>query len=451
MSPLKTIASARERLKAILGEGRGVAKNASWLVVLQLATYALPLITVPYLTRVFGVVTFGQVAAAATILSYLTIFVEWGANLGSTQVIAQKRAAGAMLGPAFWETLSARALLAALAAVVLGVLAILPPLEALAPLLLASFLGLVASALNVDWFLQGVERMGAFAKATLCARGAAVPLTFVFIHTPDDAWKAVALTGAVSLLAALYSLSVALREYDVGAPQAYLRGALRQIKEQRHLFTSRIAISLYTASTPLILTAIAGPHSAGLFAGAEKIARVVLQVLNQLSTAVFPRLNAMQASGSSRLAIASRKVLVIQLAIGAAGSIGLYVAAPLLVAVLLGRDFDESVQVLRWLACLPLAIALSNVLGVQVMIVRGMHRTFSAITLGSALLYLALCSALSASRGELGAAAAQVLCELLVLAVMVWVLWRNEADFMKQMLGFNTGKRAAQHSHREAS
>ena len=74
-----------------ISEYRGLIKNYSSLGLVQLSNYILPLITLPYLSRVLGVDFFGLVMMAQAIMIYLTIITDYGFNLTATKEIAKNR------------------------------------------------------------------------------------------------------------------------------------------------------------------------------------------------------------------------------------------------------------------------------------------------------------------------------------------------------------------------
>jgi PST family polysaccharide transporter len=55
-----------------------IAQNAGWLMILQLSSYAVPLLLLPYLTRVLGLHAFGELALAWAVLAYAGIFADFG-------------------------------------------------------------------------------------------------------------------------------------------------------------------------------------------------------------------------------------------------------------------------------------------------------------------------------------------------------------------------------------
>src|SRR5271156_4756136 len=79
--------------RAWFGRGRSstVTHNALAMLGSQIATYAFPLATIPYLARVLGPVHWGLVAFAQALGLYLSMVVEFGFNLSATRRIARSQ------------------------------------------------------------------------------------------------------------------------------------------------------------------------------------------------------------------------------------------------------------------------------------------------------------------------------------------------------------------------
>ena len=63
-------------------------KNGIWLYLLQIFNTVIPLLTLPYITRVFSTEDFGSFSIALNIFGYLQVLVEYGFALSVTRKVA---------------------------------------------------------------------------------------------------------------------------------------------------------------------------------------------------------------------------------------------------------------------------------------------------------------------------------------------------------------------------
>ncbi len=66
--------------------------NIMALGVVQLSNYAIPLITLPYLTRVLGPEAYGKVAFAQVLMAYFILLTDYGFSWSATRKISAHRA-----------------------------------------------------------------------------------------------------------------------------------------------------------------------------------------------------------------------------------------------------------------------------------------------------------------------------------------------------------------------
>lgn len=65
-------------------------KNINYMVLAQLANYAMPLLLIPYLIRAIGIYSFGEFSVAQAIINVGIIVVQFGFNIYITKHIAEK-------------------------------------------------------------------------------------------------------------------------------------------------------------------------------------------------------------------------------------------------------------------------------------------------------------------------------------------------------------------------
>jgi O-antigen/teichoic acid export membrane protein len=84
------------------------------------------------------------------------------------------------------------------------------------------------------------------------------------------------------------------------------------------------------------------------------------------------------------------------------------------------------------MAALPVIVAISNILGIQTMLVFNMKKTFSRIVLFSGVLNLMLIVPLVSTVGAEGAALSVLVTEVVVTSLMAVALMKN--GVLKQLL-----------------
>lgn len=411
-------AQLRHRLRS--QSGKGLIAAAIW----QLANYAIPLLTFPYLARVLGVEGFGLIGLAGAILGYAGLVVDWGFGFSGTRDIARHKDDPAEVRRILWSIVLAKATLAALCMLVIFVGATFVS-ASLRPVLLASTIYLVTLPFNLEWVLRGVERLGKFAKGSIIGRLAAVPLIYLLVREPDDVAIAVIASGMGGVFVAIiYGIELQKLGF-LGRPSFDVTQSWLSFKESFHLFLSTIAISLYTSSIMVALGIMSGPAQVGLYAAATRIQTPVRGLLSPISMVFFPRMSALGVSDPERASHLARRLLLAQGGFALLLTLALTFSAPLLVTLLLGPGFEEAVPVLRVLAWLILLTGISNVTGIMLMIPFDMKRQFTWCLVLGALVGTAIVFPLTYFHGALGAAFAALASEFVVTTSMLLVVRRR--------------------------
>jgi PST family polysaccharide transporter/O-antigen flippase len=431
MAPFTT--RLREPFREVLmpdpSSAKGFIRNLASTTIFQASGYILAMINVPYLTRMLGVADYGVLAFVISINGYLFLIVDWGFSLGSTRDIAQAHGDAETIRRIFWKTMTAKALLSLGAtAVLLGVTAMHPVPHPIY-LLLPGLLNIVGAVFSVDWLMQGLERMALFTVYSVGGRALGVLLTFVLVHGPADTWIACALQGVSSIAGGLAGFVIACRVLHMGKPHAPFAAAARQIWDYRHYFLSQSSWIAYCTAAPLFLTFASGATAVGLFAGADRIARIVMALIIPLSMVMYPRVNALMSRSREAAASAAGPFLAVQITFALLLTVVFFFAAGPIVTLILGPRFVAAAAVLRWLSALPLLAGIASTLSRQFLLPLGWDRAVSRITLICTAFYLVVLAPCCRGYGASGAAVALIMTEALHCAAFLFLLYRKERVF----------------------
>lgn len=398
--------------------------NITALGLVQIANYAIPLITLPYLTRILGTEAYGQVAFAQAVMAYFLLVTDYGFSWSATRKIAARRDDRVFVSRVFLGTWAAQWLLLVLSA---GVAAIAifasDRMRGESALYAAAFSAVLGNVLFPVWFLQGLERMREVAAIQVATRLLALLPLFTLVRVPEDAVVVLVIQGGAGVLGGLLSLCWIRQRRLIDWRWPSWRVLVQELREGGPLFGSRIAISLYTILVPLALGWMAGPVAVGYFALADKVRTAAQSCLTPLSQALFPRMSHLYANDPEAAFVLLKRSAFVVVLVSGAVSILLWWLADALVLLLAGPGFAPAAEVLRWVAFLPLVIGLSNLLGVQVMLPKQLNRPFNVILTSVGVVGLLIVWPLVDALQATGAAQTMLVTELLVTCSMGAFLW----------------------------
>ncbi len=397
-------------------------QNLLALYGVQAVNYLFPLLTLPYLARVLGPERWGLLAVVTSLAQYFSLVVEYGFALSATREVAQHRGDRRRLARILAGVLGARVLLALFVlGVAWGIFRLVPNLSQ-DPLLFWSgvFWGLTLG-FSPLWFFQGLERLRLVALLEMGVRALGFASIFLLVRSPSHAWLVALAQGVAGVLAAGVALGLAWREVGFALPR--LSQVLQALRSGFSLFFFRAAVSLYTVGNAFILGLLLPPQLVAYYAGAERLTKALLAMVDPMNRTFFPRLSYLVQHDPHRAGRLATRVLLAMGLVGALLGVGVYLTAPWVVWLLLGPGFEGAVPAMRVLSPLLPLIALSNALGIQWMLALRLDKPFNGIILTAGFLNLALALLLVPRFSYLGMAYSVVVVEALVTGGMLLYLW----------------------------
>lgn len=406
-----------------------LAKNILILSLVHIVRLVLPLLIIPVLTRRIGDNDFGIYMYAIAFAAWLSIFVEYGFNISSTREIActsnQEETCRVIQG-----TQSAKLILALLTLPLLaGAVLFVPVFQGHAYWALAAWLLGVLSALSPVYYFQGRESLRLVAIAEALTGLLTLLLVYFLILGKADFYRLPIImvtargVGLLILTSRMYASAgmSQVRLFDFGA-------GIPLLKSGFNLFVFQGAISFYTSFNVVFLGFMCSPAQVGAYAAAERLMRAGLGFIAQGSSAIFPRLNALRGQQEAKMRRLRFQVLIGFIALGFAGMAATWVIAPFIVKYMFPGNFVAVENIVVTLALVIPAIAISNVLGFQYLLVERREKLFNAIIASAAGVNIVMAYFLVKRYEVQGMAVSWVVIEWGIagaLAVAVFVLRKN--------------------------
>jgi polysaccharide transporter, PST family len=415
---VSTVSSAPKRSRFV--------ENLTALFGVQIANYVIPLITIPYLTRVLKPEGWGNMAFVQSLGLILVTVMEYGFTLSAARDVAIHRDNPQFLKEQIGAVTVAKLfLLVIAAAIALIAFESVPFLRNHPAMFLAGLIWAIAQGSSPQWLYQGLENMRISSLIDVCWKACGIAALFLFVKNSAGAPLALAIYAAASVGSSATLYSMALIQHGVVMPAT--ADVRRSLKEGLSVFVLQISVSMYTTANAFVLGLLAPKYEVGLYAGAERVSKSLLGLLGPLNQALYPRMNAnvhLDRGAASRLV---RRGFYGLLAITLTVSTIAYFAAPTIVHLFLGRNYSSSISVLRIMVALLPIVGASNMLGIQWMLPLRMDKAFSTIIVAGGALNILLASILARRMFARGMAVSAVCAELLVtFGCLFYLSWKRQ-------------------------
>lgn len=408
-----------------------LVENIISLFTIKGLEYILAFITFPYLVRVLQVENFGAVVFTQGIIQYFVLFTDYGFNLLGPREIAQHDSIKER-GKIFASIFCAKLILLLISTIVFICMLIGAKYINDIDITLYSvvYLMVIGNVIFPIWFFQGIQQMRYITIVNIIGRFLSVVCIFYFVKAPSDYILAGLFQAIVPLIAGICSWIILWKKYR----EVFILPKFQNVKQvfidAWEIFTSTIAINLYTASNIVFLGLLTNNTIVGYFSGAQKIIQNINQLISPVTQAIYPYVSKTASNSKNEALKFLRKIVLILGGGNFIGSILIFIFAEWIVDILLGAGYEQSVLLLRILAFLPFIISLSNIFGIQTMLVFGMKKQFNKILLSAAVINTIIVLPMIYFYQAIGVSISMTITEIFVTVTMCVILKKNNINLI---------------------
>ncbi len=417
-----------------------VIKNYLYNASYQILNMLIPLITVPYISRVLGAHDVGINEYTNSWVTFFYLMGQMGVTLYGNREVAYHREDLYERSRTFWgvESLQVFTVSASLLAYLFAVFTFSTTFKYY---FLMQGLWIVATGLDISWYFMGLENFRVTVVRNSVVRLVSVFLIFTFVKNVNDLGKYILILGGTQLVGNL-------------TLWPYLRGNVVWVNIKKWhpfkhfypallLFIPTITTQVYLVLNRLMLGRMSTQTALGNFGQSDKIVKFVLAVVTATGTVMLPHVANKFAKGDIK---GVRESLYSSFNFVSAVSIpmmfGLMAISQVFAPWFLGQQFLPSGKIMFIEAPIIVLIAWSNVTGTQyLMPVNRVKEFTTSVTIGAVsnvIFNLFLIEAWGAN----GAALATVGSEFLVTAsqlVMIRKTISRRRLFHEQWKYFGSG------------
>lgn len=380
----------KKKFFSAFSKNKTLVRNFSYLSVLQVLNILLPLLTYPYLIRILGKEIWGLVVFAQAITTYLVILVSFGFNVSATRLVSIHRNDSQKINEIFSSVTIIKTILFLFSLIILVfVILFFDQAKNQKVLFVLSLWTCLNELLFPVWYFQGTEKMRYITYVSVISKLISVILIFLFIKHSGD----YILVPLFFLIGTLISGFVALKIILVNDRVRFLWQKINTLKlyfiDSLTIFISILAMSVFVNSNKVLIGLSLSMKEVAYYDLAEKILAFFKIPLSILSQTIFPKISKEKNMRFIRKILAGSFLFNLLLVLI------LIFSAKYLVIILGGQNMFPAVPIIYILSITVLLGAISNILGLQVLVAFGYKKLFTYTFLYGGVLYILITSILT--------------------------------------------------------
>ncbi|MDN3954871.1 flippase [Sporolactobacillus laevolacticus] len=395
-----------------------IKKNYLYNLIYQVLVMILPLITVPYVSRVLLPQGVGTYAYTASVVSYFSFLGILGIDTYGNKLIAMSRDNKRKMSQNFFSLYFLQLMLttASLIGYLITAIFFIQQDRSIALIQTISLLGTV---FDCSWFFFGIELFKKIVTRNIIIKLLSLVAIFILVKQPSD------LPVYTVIMCLSIFLSALIMWFYLKGRIMIVRVSFRRImshlKPSIIYFIPGIALQVYFVLNKTMIGIVANNSEVGIFDYADKIRMMALSVVTSLGTVMLPRMAHTFAVGQIEKAkdyllksLDFSTLLAIPLMFGVAG------IAEEFIPWYMGDHFLKSIVVLIILAPTIVLMAWSGVFGTQYLLPLGKMKAYTASVYAGAIVNFGVNLMLIKSFGSIGASFGTLAAEVAVTLVQVY-------------------------------
>jgi len=408
-----------KRIFQIIGSNKVLFKNFTSLSVLQISNYLFPLITLPYLVRVLGPEKYGLINFAAAFTAYFIIITDYGFNLSATQEISINRDDKKKVSEIFSRVIISKLFLYFISTIIFfSCLISFDLFKADSALFLISYAGLIGTVVFPLWYFQGTEKMNFILIINFIIKLITVILIFLLIKNSSDYLLLAAIYSVSQVVYGLTGLITVIRKFKIKLFLTKFDCVNIQLRNSKNIFISSLSISAILSSNVFILGLFVDKSIVGYFAAADKIRLAFQSMLGPLFTATFPHVSNLAKKSLEQFYKFNKKSFYFASTFGLFIFLLIYFSAEILVKVLLGDEYENSIIILKILSVVPFLYSISNFLGVQILLPLNYSKKYASVMFFALIVHTSLALILTYYLQAIGSSIAIIIVETFTIVFL---------------------------------
>lgn len=405
------------------GEAKGVISNFIYNLIYQVVKMILPLITIPYVSRVLGAENLGIYNYTYSVAIYFAMLAYLGFENYGSRLIAQKKNNTIELNKAFTGAYCFQ-LLSSILAIMLYIVYMVCFCKANRLIAWIQLIYISSEFFNISWLYFGLERFKKTAIINIFVRLLSFIVIISFVKGRDD------LPIYTASCASSLMISALLLWPGVFKHVRFVKVTLKDIwnygKGSVLLFFPVLVISVYRSMDKIMLGQIASMTEVALYANADKIVEIPYGIITALGVVMIPRMTNFISTGQYEKSLKYIEVSMrFMTCLACAMAFGMMGVGKVFAPVFFGKEFIASGPLIMIIAPMVIIRACANVVRTQYLLPNKRDKDYIVSIIIGVFINLGLNSLLIPRWMSAGAAIATLFAESFVALYQIVVCRRD--------------------------
>ena len=382
-----------------------------------------PIITFPYASRILNPEGIGIVNFYNSIISYIVLLTSLGIPLYAVKEVAKYRDDIYKRNKVTVELTLLSLILCLFGYIIVILIGIfIPHINENLVLFYILSSSILFNALGIQWFYQGIEDFHFITIRALIIRTLAALSLFIFVKEKSDIIPYGLITIGSTVGNNLINF-IHLRKFiSCSFIKEMEIDLYRHLKPTIRIFILNVIISIYVQLNTIMLGFLDGDYAVGIYSAGNKLPHMLLSVVTSMSAVMLPRCSNLIINGKlDEFANVIKKSINLVLMLSLPLTFGLIILAKPIIYIFCGSSFIDAIPVVCWTSPIILFIALTNIIGIQILYPLGKENIVICSTLIGAMVNLVLNIILIPRYSTIGVSISTFIAELSVLFMQVCI------------------------------
>ncbi|ADV48891.1 polysaccharide biosynthesis protein [Cellulophaga algicola DSM 14237] len=323
-----------------------VLKNAGFLTIMQATNHLLPLMVLPYLSRILGPEKFGVIFFAQIFINYFMILSDYGFNFIGVRQIAQNRGNKKELNNIVSSIYNLRVLFGIIGFVILYiVVSSFSRFQEDKMIYFYTYGMVIGNILLPTWFFQGIEKMKYITILNFISKLGFTISIFFLINTQQDYIYVPLLNSVGYILSGIIGIGLLYKKYNISIFLVKWNRIKDQLKNGFSVFVSNLSITAYTSTNAFILGNMVSNDIMGYYGGAEKIIQPFKFLFSPIYNATYPYFSGLVVKNKSKALKEMKWGVFSSLIIGTILFVLILTFSEEIITLVLGKEFLSGLDI----------------------------------------------------------------------------------------------------------